>query len=109
MLWDGEKVGMYCSEYLPPGFYRAEAQWLSPSDVPDDGADLVEEVFEIKTEVLDLLLSFEEEFCGTAPEDLDPGRVYAAAQRLVSDLGECLDEWDRIEDCIREMRERMYG
>jgi len=42
VLWDGEKVGMYCSEYLPPGFYRAEAQWLSPSDVPDDGADLVE-------------------------------------------------------------------
>ncbi|MBP9007334.1 MAG: hypothetical protein BWY45_01018 [Euryarchaeota archaeon ADurb.Bin294] len=96
---------MSCSD-LPPGFYRAEAAWLSPPDDCDDVPSLIEDLFEIKTEILDILYSFEEVFCGMSPEDLRPEAVYRAAQLLVRDIGECLSEWDRVEE---EIQRRSMG
>lgn len=96
---------MSCSD-LPYGFYRAEAAWLSPPDDCDDVPSLIEDLFEIKTEILDILYSFEEVFCGMSPEDLRPEAVYRAAQLLVRDIGECLCEWDRVEE---EIQRRSMG
>ena len=89
------------SDTLPSGFHRAEAAWLEPPDEQEDIHSLVEYLFEIRAEVLDLLYSFEDGFCGTNPEELNPGVVYEAAKRLVSDLEDCLEEWDRVEEHIR--------
>ena len=91
---------MSCSD-LPSGFYRAEAAWLDPPEDMNDVPSLIEDLFEIKTEILDILYSFEEVFCGMSPEDLRPEAVYRAAQQLVHDIGECLSEWDRVEEEIQ--------
>ena len=96
---------MSCSD-LPSGFYRAEAAWLSPPEDSDDVSSLIEDLFEIKTEILDILYSFEEMFCGMSPEDLRPEVVYRGAQLLVRDIGECLSEWDRVEE---EIQRRSMG
>ena len=50
------------NECLPAGFYRAEAQWLSPPEhrvSPDEADDLLREKYR---EVSNLLLNFGEVF-----------------------------------------------